>query len=66
MRDGAQVRVEGLDAHAARLAVWRQENGAWQFSIVAATTTTLPAGDALVVSAVNRAGVESARVTFTP
>ena len=66
VRDGAQVRVEGLDAQAARLAVWRRENGAWQFSIVAATTTTLPAGDALVVSAVNRAGVESARVTSTP
>lgn len=65
-RAGDTVKVAGLDAHAAQLAVWRRENGAWRFSVLPANTATLAAGEALVVSAVNRAGVESARVTLAP
>lgn len=65
VRTADGVRVEGLDANAAQLAIWRRTGGAWRFSIRPATETVLaPDGaDALVVSAVNRAGVESPRVT---
>lgn len=65
VRAGAAVKVGGLDARAARLAVWRKENGAWRFTILPAAEATLDAGEKLVVSAVNRAGVESVRVEFT-
>ena len=60
------MRVEGLDAHAARLAVWRRNQGAWRFSVQPATETSiaLAGSDVLGVSAVNRAGVESARTLF--
>lgn len=61
VRDGDTVKVDGVDANAVRLAVWRRENGAWRFSIHPATQATLSAADALFVSAVNRAGVESPR-----
>ena len=66
VRDGDRVKVEGLDPHVVRLAIWRHEDGAWRFSVQPAAQTTLPAGEALVVSAVNRAGVESPRVAFPP
>ncbi len=66
VRDGDRVRVEGLDAHAARLAVWRRENGTWRFSVQPATQTTVRAAEALVVSVVNRAGVESPRTLLAP
>lgn len=66
VREGDTVKVEGLDEHAVQLAVWRRENGTWRFSIQLPTHTTWPAGDALVVSAVNRAGVESARTMLAP
>ncbi|MBA4135810.1 MAG: hypothetical protein C0518_00675 [Opitutus sp.] len=67
-REGDVVKIAGLDANAVRLAVWRRANGAWRFSIHPAMQTTQPFGvaEALVVSAVNRAGVESARVVSAP
>jgi uncharacterized lipoprotein YddW (UPF0748 family) len=61
VRSGQSVKVEGLDANAVQLAVWRRDQGVWRFSVQPATQTTLPAGEELFVSVVNRAGVESPR-----
>lgn len=66
VRAGDTVKVEGLDASAVQLAVWRREGGGWRFSIHAAAPATLPAAEAMCVSAVNRAGVESPRTMLAP
>lgn len=66
-RDGDMVRVEGLDAAAAHLAIWRRTGGAWRFSVQPATQPAVALGgaDAVLVSAVNRAGIESPRVSLS-
>jgi uncharacterized lipoprotein YddW (UPF0748 family) len=66
VRKGDALHVEGLDANAVSLAIWRLEGTEWKFSHQPADRTTLPAGSAVVVSALNRAGVESPRVRFAP
>lgn len=49
----------------ARFAVWTRSGGNWQFRVFPATTSSvdLPAADRVVVSAVDRLGNESARVS---
>jgi uncharacterized lipoprotein YddW (UPF0748 family) len=64
VRDGAMVTVEGIDGSAAQLAVWRREKGTWSFSVYPANQTTLRGAEVLVVSTVNRAGVESPRAVL--
>lgn len=51
---------------AASYAVWRQQDGAWTFSILPADTKQIPAPvtENVVVSAVDRLGNESPRVTL--
>lgn len=64
VRAGPVVRVEGLDRSSALLAIWRKEGAQWRFSVQPASRTTIEAAGAVVVSAVNRAGVESPRASL--
>jgi len=62
--DGDGLQIEpGAGEAAARWAVWRRVGGVWRFSVLpgAARAVVLGGADAVVVSAVDRAGNAGAR-----
>jgi len=66
--DGRVVVFAGTGKRPANYAVWRGQEGAWRFSVQPAGEAVIEtaAGEWLVVSAVDRLGNESARVTLPP
>ncbi len=67
-RRGADVVVADVDPAARLFAVWRREADGWKFSVVPARPGVVAAGatGAVVVSAVNRTGVEGPRARVEP
>lgn len=64
IRQGGVVQVDGLDAGASRLAIWRRQGETWRFSVQPAARPTIETADDLVISVVNRAGVEGPRASL--
>ncbi|MBI2517663.1 MAG: family 10 glycosylhydrolase [Opitutae bacterium] len=64
--DGKITVMPGKGKAAANYAVWRRQDRAWNFSVQPATDPVVEAGtaEAIVVSAVDRLGNESPRVTL--
>jgi hypothetical protein len=67
-RRGADVVVADVDPAARQFAVWRREADGWKFSVLPARPGVVAAGatGAVVVSAVNRTGVEGPRARVEP
>lgn len=67
-RRGADVVVADVDPAARLFAVWRREGEAWKFTVLPARPGVVAAGATgpVVVSAVNRTGVEGPRARLAP
>ena len=65
--DGRVLIIPAKDEAAARFAIWRRHGETWDFSVQPANEPLVPVTDAevLVVSAVDRLGNESPRVTLS-